>query len=212
MIKQLSDKISNIVLSEEHTAKVKLVCDNYGLSEDDFYQIDAILSSVLLGSVEESFLLSTILEKVEINMGMAEKLTNDLKRKIIAPFKEWLNNEMALFIKTGQSAEVVSEDTASSSAPAEHAQAIPDISISTFRQTPSSLSEIASEPQRPAPIAPAPRKEESLSKADILDQIENPPRTVIKKYVLEHEPITDPDHLIDDKIDNVPKLQDHYND
>lgn len=70
----------------------------------------------------------------------------------------------------------------------------------------------ASKPALSSVLPVAPKQEEKLSKADILSQIENPPRTVLKRYVIEHEPITDPEHLIDDKIDTVPKLQDHYND
>lgn len=48
---------------------------------------------------------------------------------------------------------------------------------------------------------------ESITKSSILEGIENPPRTVIKRYVLEHEPITDPEHLIDDSVDERLKLQ-----
>lgn len=57
-----------------------------------------------------------------------------------------------------------------------------------------------------------PRPPESLTKASILSEIENPPRTVIKRYVIEHEPIADPAHIIDDTIDERPKLEEHYKD
>ena len=63
--------------------------------------------------------------------------------------------------------------------------------------------------QQPVQSKQAPQQE-SLSRNDILHEIENPPRTVIRKYVLEHAPITDPEHLIDDSIDERTKLEDHY--
>jgi hypothetical protein len=50
------------------------------------------------------------------------------------------------------------------------------------------------------------------SKSAILEHIENPPKTVIKKYVIEydHPPLQDTSHLIDDKTKNTLKLQEHY--
>ena len=60
---------------------------------------------------------------------------------------------------------------------------------------------------------PQPRVEEPMTKEHTLAQIENPPRTIIKKYVLVHEehgPVKDTDHLIDDPAHHRAKLEAHY--
>ncbi len=68
------------------------------------------------------------------------------------------------------------------------------------------------EPEIPPTEPMATYLAEGVKKDDILQSIENPPRTVIKRYVLEHEPIMDTNRLIDDRIDNTIKLEDHYAD
>ena len=54
---------------------------------------------------------------------------------------------------------------------------------------------------------PQPTPDQNPTKASLLSEIESPQRTVIKKYVIEHEPITDPEHIIDDTIDTRPRLE-----
>jgi len=66
----------------------------------------------------------------------------------------------------------------------------------------------ASQPAQPAqPAQPQPTPDQNPTKASLLSAIENPQRTVIKRYVIEHEPITDPEHIIDDTIDTRPRLE-----
>lgn len=52
------------------------------------------------------------------------------------------------------------------------------------------------------------------SKEKILQEIENPSRTSIKRYAIEydHKPLQDSTHLLDDKVDDVIKIEERYND
>lgn len=215
MINNLVREARKFLESREYDLAMEKIIADFGLTEDEGGVLAGKTNMVILGEIEEEDFISVLMDYLEIDERKAQSIKEKVYKDLITPFSKKLMSQIAA--NTGDQSASADPSIAAPAAPSsvvlpEHAEAVPANSITTFRQAPSSLSEIESQSQKLAPVAPIPRKEESLSKADILDQIENPPRTVIRKYVLEHEPITDPDHLIDDKIDNVPKLQDHYND
>lgn len=179
MIKNLTEETIRYLGSKEFSSVIQRVAQYFNLNQDEEGMVFGKVNALLLGQFPEDQFLGELISELEITKAKAENIENHIKKEVIVPFKQKLATML-----TGTP----------SVAPA---PVFKEPSITTLRQ--SSSTPIP-------PVAPTPRPEENLSKAAIISEIENPPRTTIKRYVLEHDPITTPDHLIDDVVDERPRL------
>lgn len=182
MIKTILTEASQVVNSSEHYSTLKAIGDAFLLDDESFGALTSVTNSVIMGIFSETEFVPSFTTSSGIDDKKAEKIFDEVKKKILNPFKVKIKD-------------VVKSHDASSPTTSE------DSNINTLRQaTPL--------PQRPQPQPqPQPTPDQTPTKASLLSEIENPQRTVIKKYVIEHEPITDPEHIIDDTIDERLRLE-----
>lgn len=179
MINLLLQEGKRYLSSDEYSKSLAVIANNFVLDEDEMGYLSMAISGVISGSVPEESFTKKLRDLSEIKRDKIDKIYAQAREHIFIPFKKRLSDML--------------QNTQMPVTPPHE----PDtIGITTLRQ-----------PSQPTPAsAPSPTPD-LPTKSSILSEIENPPRTVIKRYVLEHEPITDPDHLIDDTIDERPRLQ-----
>jgi hypothetical protein len=182
MINLILQEAKKYLGSEQYAKELNLLANTFLLNEDDLGYLAMITNDVISGAVAEESFLKELRNVSNIKKDVAEKLDKEVKERIFKPFK----NRIERMLK---------EDSNLNNP------------INVEPQKITTLRTLSSAPQQPQPHPSQP-----LTKASILAEIENPPRTVVKRYVIEHEPIKDPGHLIDDTIDQRKKLEDHYND
>lgn len=190
MINNLKIETQKYMESEEYENEISIISRFFELSEDEEGILFGKVYELLLGNFKEEDLFSQLLNSLDTTTTKARGIEERVKKDIVTPFKQRLVKMLSNPSNTF------------------------DVKAPIASQTPSPIQTLRQQkvtPQTPpTPIQQPKTAFESLAKKDILHQIENPPRTVIKRYVLEHEPITDPEHLIDDTIDERPKLEDHH--
>jgi hypothetical protein len=198
MINKIIEAIKDRIFTDEHYRKIEEVCIKYKLNDNQIAHIDAVVSSLLLGTIEEVKFPIEIAKRAEINIDVAKQIAGDLNYRVVKPFHNALLNDISEIKKVENKQTEVSPP-------------IPHIN----QQPPSSKPKITSDLQSTTPVSPFKGATKSYTtKQAILNEIENPPRTTIKRYVVEydHEPMKDTSHLITNKRDEILKLQDHYND
>lgn len=93
-----------------------------------------------------------------------------------------------------------------------------DVSDYIFKRVSSYLAntqeDLTVEPEPVSQKNIAPAEAPLPSRDEMLQHIEKPFKTIIKKYVIEydHQPMKDTSHLIEDKADDILKLEEHYKD
>lgn len=182
MINNLLTEAKNYVSSREYYASMESIARQFQLNEDEGGMLIGRVNAFFIGQIEEKNLLGEIVSELEINEEKAKDIENKIKKDIIIPFKQKLSTLLTTspVLNTQKDEHVAS--------------------INTLRQA-------APLPQPPQPQHTQPTPDQNPTKASLLSEIESPQRTVIKKYVIEHEPITDPEHIIDDTIDTRPRLE-----
>jgi hypothetical protein len=205
-LKELPEELKAYLVSEELSRKMHLVSRKYRFDErqENLFENEVTYVLLVLDSVDN--LSPSFQEALGIDSETAEELATDVRDYLLSEIMPYLAPTEADLIIDEEGTD--SEKKVKVSMTEEGTQV--QIESSAPQSSPvSTSSHLDPQPWENRPLS---HEEESLTKADILAQIENPPRTVIKKYVIEHEPIIDPQHLIDDTVDERPKLQDHYND
>ena len=194
--KVLPEELQKFIVSEGMSRKVQLVAKKYRLNEDQERILlnETTLVLLVLDSVDALHL------NLEDSLGLAPALAENLALDII----EYVFKSVDQYLAHTQE-ELLVPDVV---------QSEPKVEVPAQNQTQKEIFQTTTLRAQTS-IIPSPQvapvvDQELLNKNHILHEIENPPRTVIKKYVLEHDPITDPDHLIDDTIDARTKLEDHY--
>ena len=196
MINLLLQEGKKYLESSEYANSLNAMANEFALTEDEIGYLSVAIHDVVSGTIPEESFAKELKDLSDIKRDKIEKIHAEAKEKIFVPFRKHLENVLK-------------------SAPSVPDQPKPagTAGISTLRQSFSSQAfsspaPVAQpQPQQPRP-QPAPRVPEAMpTKAALISEIENPPRTVIKRYVLEHEPITDPEHLIDDSVDERPRLE-----
>lgn len=182
MINNLLTETKNYIHTDAYYASMQTIAKFYQFNGDEEGMLIGRTNALLLGSIKEENFLGELMSELEIPEAKAKSLEERIKKEIIAPFKQKLITMLS---------------------------GIPDVPTTSKPQSVVGFN-ASTDTLRQAPQVQPVRPQEPMTKEHILSQIENPPRTVIKRYVIEHEQIEDAAHLIDDKIDNRPKLQDHY--
>ena len=186
MINLILQESKKYLDSPEYLHSLETISNNFSLDEDESAYVSVAAQNIITGAIAEENFIRELRDLSEIKSETVNKIYIEAKRIIFAPFKNYINKVVNNSDSSQESVGVPSSNPA------------PTVSI------PSSANTLR---QQPTPEDHQTRLEESLTKAHLLSQIENPPRTVIKKYVFEHEPITDTEHLIDDSIDTRPRLE-----
>lgn len=215
----LPEELQKFILSETLERKTQLVAKKYRLTEKQEAKLsnEILLVLLVLDSVDSLHL--NIENTLTLTPEISENLALDISDYILKSVDKYLAHTQEELFK---SKTIEDEGSVAYSsvvnAPIKEEKPIPEINLDEVEPESSIPTE---EPlinfvpkgtmrqnvfSNSLPEVP----EEPLTKEHILNTIENPPRTVIKKYVLEHEPITDPEHLIDDTIDHRAKLESHY--
>jgi len=189
MINYIITEAKKFIASEEYDKSIENLGKQFALSEDELGSLYSVAGAVMIGEITEEGFVKDLTDRTEIKTVKAVQVYNSAREQILTPFKK----KLAISLSDAP------EDKSSPSA-------IQD-PISLLRTPSPAYVPPAPRPQPPAQQPPRPTPPESLAKEDIMSAIENPPRTVIKRYVLEHEPITDPEHLIDDTVDERPRLE-----
>jgi len=179
-LKEIPLELRTYLSSVEVYRKIQLVAKKYQLNDDQERILQNITIFVLMVTESVEALPERFADEMDISSEKANNLAKDIEEYVLQKVRNYLaENERDL----------ISDDTGTE---VEESQTKASQQLQQPLQPSSSL--------QPQPTI------EALTKATILSEIENPPRTVIKRYVLEHEPITDPEHLIDDSIDERPRL------
>jgi len=206
MINSILKASKEYIDSKDYDQALNSIRSEFTLNEDDLGYLSSIVNSIILGTIPEESFVESLKDISDIKMALAQELYRRSKELIFTPFKTKLAKTVI-----DKQQEAVSEGMLKADM-----VIVPKSNL--LRQDPEIMKQapiVQPQPQpiiRQQPIQPQPAPyQDSLNKHDILHEIENPPRTVIKKYVLEHEPITDPEHLIDDSVDARTKLEEHYN-
>lgn len=181
--KVLPEELQKFIVSEGMSRKVQLVAKKYRLTDDQerILHNETVLVLLVLDSVDALHL------NIEESLGLAPALAENLALDII----EYVFKSVDQYLAHTQEELLIPESSLNNS-------------------TNSTPTPVQIQKEAPLIVQSQIPQQESLSRNDILHEIENPPRTVIRKYVLEHAPITDPEHLIDDSVDARTKLEDHY--
>ncbi len=214
MINSILIEANRYLNSNEYQKTLDSISSEYSLNPDNYGYLYSVLSSIVSGEIPEDKFVAELRNASDLNRDTINSLVKRCKELILVPFKA----RIAKLVIDKQ------QEAFSGSVPHTAPLSVPPVDKLLRKETPAQQPEelIHFVPQQPvepaAPVAPSfvprprPQAQERLDKSSILEGIENPPRTVMKKYVLEHEPITDPDHLIDDTVDQRTKLESHYND
>jgi len=211
--KVLPEELQKFIMSEGLSRKVQLVAKKYRLSDDQerILHNETVLVLLVLDSVDALHL--NIEESLGLAPALAENLALDIVEYVFKGVDQYLAHTQAeLLIPESYSNVPLTLKPEEATALVFVAPQIP-VQQAPAQPIQKEIFQTSTIRQQAPIIQPQPQQapyQDSLNKHDILHEIENPPRTVIKKYVLEHEPITDPEHLIDDSIDARTKLEDHY--
>lgn len=172
--------------SEAYRSSLGVVTNDFVLSEDEVGYVSMVIHEVISGVISEESFVRELKDVSDIKLNKIEKIFLHVKERIFAPFKKHL-------------AELLKGSTPQT-------EPVPVVvsSNNTLRQS-------SSQPTTIPHIEPVaqhtqPTPDQNPTKASLLSEIESPQRTIIKKYVIEHEPITDPEHIIDDTVDERLKL------
>lgn len=200
MITVLIEEANKYLDGEDFDRAIDSISKSLSLNNEDKGYVSSSASAVLLGSIPEERFVDDLIETSEIKEKKAMAVYAQAKELIFGPFKKKLAASLDVQENNGNSIRPPSQSPQSQ-------QPMQNKNVSSTTNV--NTSPIQNQP-RPSPN----NIPSSLSKQEILSEIEKPPRTVIKKYTVEydHKSIQDPSHLIDDKVDEVKKLQDHYND
>lgn len=211
MINNLLLETRKYVDSQAYYSAIKTIALFYQFNADEEGMLVGRVNALLTGMIKEENFLSELMSELEIPEQKAKSLEERIKKEIVAPFKAKLISVLssAPDVPTAPRAPTIVGFNASTDTLRQQQNPTPVI---PKPQAPSRPPAPQQAMPRPAVQQPGQRPAEPMTKEHILSQIENPPRTVIKRYVIEHEPIEDVAHLIDDKVDSRPKLQDHYTD
>jgi hypothetical protein len=212
MINTILIEAQKIINSEDFWKKIDELVYTFELSENDQDNLSSTLSRIISGEIPEKDFVDYFLTGSDIKKDMGERIYEETRKKILIPFQ----NRVAEIVKNHPENKVAGDTSAEKpeTPPARVPlrEAIPVRNVQPQTQ----LTQSSTPPIRPTPTPPAqpsPQPSYQINKQTILNEIENPPRTTIKRYVVEydHEPIKDSSHLIGDKVDETLKLQDHYN-
>ncbi len=234
MINNILIETKKYIDADEYYAKMQAVASFYQLSDDEFGMLFGRTNALLLGTIKESEYVPELMSELEIPEEKAKNIESRIKTEIIQPFRKHLINaltstpDVATDVKpsTAPSVETLRQQVpvpppaqplASQPVASEPTPIVPPptevprpahgpLSEHAEQARVQAQTQVAAQPTIVTKQMPPQRPAEHLTKEHILSQIENPPRTVIKKYVIEHEPIKDPSHLIDDTIDTRPRI------
>jgi hypothetical protein len=181
MINTILTEANQVVNSLEHYNTLKSIGNTFLLDDESFGALSSVTNSVIMGIFSETEFVTHLIDSSGLDTKKAESIFGQVKNKILNPFK--------LKVK-----DIVSNNQVKTTG------VLDDSNINTLRQA-------APLPQPPQLQHTQPIPDPTPTKASLLSEIESPQRTVIKKYVIEHEPITDPEHIIDDTIDTRPRLE-----
>ena len=190
MINNLISEIQKYTSSEEYNNSLEIVARFYQLNESEEGILSGRTELYLIGDLTNNQYIDDLVVWLDISVDKAKTIENKVRTEIMLPFKQK---------QAAMPAQSAAEPVPIVDAPSP---------IETLRQP-------ATSPFTTHQSHPPLRVEEPMTKEHILSQIENPPRTVIKKYVIEHEthpPIKDPEHLIDNAVEQRAKLEAHYKD
>jgi hypothetical protein len=192
---EIPAEVQAYMSKDDFPRKMELVAKKYHLDpeQERHFQNNVIFVLLTLDSLDN--LYHHFVEDLNLSPENAENLANDTKEYICGGVSSYLaHNESDLIIKDNEPPTTlkVNPEAPTSSLLRQ------SVSSPTFQSVKISSSEV--QPHKP-------QLDQTPTKASLLSEIENPHRTVIKKYVIEHEPITDPEHIIDDTIDMRPRLE-----
>jgi hypothetical protein len=195
MINSILTEAKQYLESDAFDKDLSIVANQCSLSEDDMGYVSSVLSDIIMGNIPEDKFVEDLKSVSEIKNAQALSIYKAAKEKILDPFKKKIAH---LVVDHVQNSTPLPSTSSLSTPMPEHLEKPSNTQDKLLR------SETATSLPKPSI--------HSLEKSDILSHIENPPHTVIKKYVIEHEVITDPEHLIDDSVDQRARLEAHYKD
>ena len=172
-------EVQAYMAKDDFPRKMDLVSKKYHLDseQDRYFKNNVIFVLLTLDSLDN--LYHHFIEDLNLSPLNAEKLATDTREYICGGVSSYLAHKES---------DLIAED--------DEPPVFQTVKISSTEVQPA-------QPAQP----PQPTPEQNPTKASLLSAIENPQRTVIKRYVIEHEPITDPEHIIDDTIDTRLRLE-----
>lgn len=221
--KQLPVELQQLITSAELPRKISLVAKKYHFNADQERLLGNEVGLILLILDSTANLPKNLREGLGVSFSQALSVSMDVTNYIFNEVTEFLvhddieNSEDEVI----QPEIEIPEKKEPPHEPMSKMEITPEplsVPIPKPPPPPIPVLDIKLEPWAPlravAALGEAAHLTESTAKHDILNHIENPPRTSIKKhtdqYVIEHDIVTDPAKLIDDKVDNVLKLQEIY--
>lgn len=212
MINTILATAQNIIGSPSLLKTFSEIQYTFSLSEDDLAYLKTTTNAVLLGKIPEKDFVSYFIDGSDIKKDMGQRIYEEVKIKILNPFKQ----RVAEIVKNHpeEAAKIIEEKIQNKASLRDALPFQPQQRIETLTQTPFPESQANKVFTEAKPLY----SKTYTTKEAILNEIENPPRTTIKRYVVEYdhepkrEPLNDTSHLIGNKRDETLKLQDHYND
>jgi len=194
MINSILTKSKEYIDSKEYDHALNSIGSEFLLNEDNVGYLASTINSIILGVFPEESFVENLKGISDIKTDLAQDLYRRSRELIFTPFKA----SLAKLVIDKQQESIVPLSPVEKVVRQEEVKPVEE------------LPQPEVQPIQPQIQSQPIIQQESLNRHEILHEIENPPRTVIKKYVLEHQPITDPEHLIDDSVDARKKLEEHY--
>lgn len=193
----IPSELKNLLVSPEFPRRISLIAKKYRFSEDQEKIIRNEILYLCLGLESLASFPIELKEGLSLSDDTTDSLTRDIMDYILKNVRELLvprdEDLLAQPEKITETPIQLNPTPISKNIKTE----IPNIQKSP---TPKEIASVEGE--------------DHPTKHEILNEIERPPRTVLKKnkVVYDHDPVNDTSHLLDDKIDDVIKLEESYND